>query len=51
MICVVIDPLREVFEEVLLKALNITVIVNHNHIVFDFLKLFKVDLGIFADQE
>jgi hypothetical protein len=49
LICVVVDSFWEIFEEVLLHARNIAIVVNHNHIVSDVLKLFEVDLGILAN--
>jgi hypothetical protein len=48
---VIVDPFGKIFQEVLLHTSKVAVIINHDHVVFNVLKLFEVDLGILANQE
>jgi hypothetical protein len=48
---VIVDPFGKIFQEVLLHTSKVAVIINYDHVVFNVLKLFEVDLGILANQE
>jgi hypothetical protein len=48
---VIVDPFGKIFQEVFLHTSKVAVIINHDHVVSNVLKLFEVDLGILANQE
>jgi hypothetical protein len=48
---IIIDSFGKIFQEVLLHTSKVAVIINHDHIISNVLKLLEVDLGILADQK
>jgi hypothetical protein len=48
---VIVDPFRKIFREVFSQTSKVAIIINHDHVVSNVLKLFEVDLGILANQE
>jgi hypothetical protein len=48
---VIVDSFGKIFQEVLLHTSKVAVIINHDHVVSNVLKLLEVDLGILANQE
>jgi hypothetical protein len=48
---VIVDPFGKIFREVFLQTSQVAIIINHDHIVSNVLKLFEVDLGILSKQE
>ena len=48
---IIVDSFGKIFQESLLHTSKVAVIINHDHIISNVLKLLEVDLGILADQE